>query len=201
MKKLALVLVFSLLATTAFAQSWSQNNVGVYFDAGAISNYVDGILPGTLVHCYVVGTGLTAPAVSGFEFKLTVEGDGALVPTSIVYPTEAANLGNRPDEYVVGFAGPVPVAGGQFTLMEYNVLVTNTVLPVCTYIEPIYFASIPGRTAYLGETPNDLLPLANSTGDPTDPTGRYAVCSINGLCEGAVPNDEATWGSVKSLYR
>jgi hypothetical protein len=201
MKKLALVLMFTLLATTALAQGWSQNNVGVYFDAGATSNYVDGILPGTIVRCYVVGTGLTAAATSGFEFKLTTEGDGSFISTSIAYPTQAANLANRPDEYVVGFAGPVPVVDGQFVFMEYDLLVTGPLLPVCTYLEPIYFASIPGSSAYLGEEPGILLPLFNSTGDPTNPNGRYAVCSVNGLCEGAVPSDDASWGSVKSLYR
>jgi hypothetical protein len=199
MKKLALVLMLSLLATTASAQ-WAQNNVGVYFDAGATSNYVAGIAPGTFVRCFVVGTGLTAPAVSGFEFTLLTEGSGAFVATSIQYPTQAANLAGRPDEYVVGFDGPVPVVDGQFVFMEYDVVVVG-LDPVCTYLEPIYFASIPGSAAYLGEEPGILLPLYNSTGDPTDPTGRYAVSSINGLCEGAVPSDEASWGSVKSLYR
>jgi len=200
MKTLALVLTFTLLATSAFAQSWAQNNVGVYFDAGATSNYVDGIGTGELVHCYVVGTGLTESAVSGFELKLMTEGPGSRLADTIFYPTQAANLANRADEFFVGFDGPVPTSGEQFVFMEYDVLVTGAG-SICTYIDANYFASIPGTAAYLGSDPEVLLPLANSTGDPTDPSGRFAVCSINGLCEGAVPSQDSSWGSVKGLYR
>jgi len=200
MKKLALVLMFALVATSALAQNWGEDNVGVYFDAAATSIYVDGIVPGNLQHCYLIGTNLSSPLVSGFELKLSLAGPGAILGTSIAYPTDAANLASRPDEYVVGFAGPVPVVGGDFILMEYDVVVTGAG-SVCSYIDPIYFASIPGEFAYLGVDPSDLRPMFRSTGNPVNPSESTPVCSINGLCDGAVPTQDAAWGSVKSLYR
>ena len=195
MKKLALVIMFSLLATSAFAQNWGSNNIGVYLDAAAESNcgYGTGLIP-----CYLVGTGLETDSVGGFELKLTVAGPG-FGPMDATYPVDAANLANRPNEWFVGFGQPAPVSGGSVVFMTFNLLVTNDLAPTELFIEPIYFPSIPGSCVYLdGADYNVQLPLHNSTGDPL--TGdTVPVMTVNGQC--AVPSEDASWGEVKSLFR
>lgn len=195
MKKLALVIMFSLLATSAFAQNWGSNNIGVYLDAGAESNcgYGVGSIP-----CYLVGTGLETASVGGFELKLTVSGP-AFGPIDPVYPVNAANLATRPNEWFVGFAEPAPTSGGSVVFMSFNLFVTGDLAPTELFIDPIYFASIPGACAYLdGADYNIQLPLFNSTGDPVS-GATLPVMTLNGQC--AVPSEDASWGEVKSLFR
>ncbi len=195
MKKLALVIMFSLLATSAFAQNWGSNNIGVYLDATAESHCGYGT---GQIACYLIGTGLETATVGGFELKLTVTGP-AFGPLNQIYPPDAINLANRPSEYVVGFGTPVPAGSGLVTFMTFDLLVTNDLTATELFIEPIYFPSIAGSGAYLdGADYNIILPLFNATGDPL--TGATVpVMTVNGDC--VVPAEDASWGGVKSLFR
>ena len=195
MKKLALVIMFSLLATSAFAQNWGSNNIGVYLDEAGESNCGYGT---GQITCYLVGTGLETATVGGFEMKLTVTGP-AFGPLTPSYPVDAVNLANRPDEWVVGYGQPAPSPGGSVVFMTFNIFVQDDLSATELFIEPIYFPSIPGSGAYLdGADYNILLPLFNATGDPV--TGaNVPVMTVNGQC--VVPAEDASWGDVKSLFR
>lgn len=195
MKKLALVIMFSLLATSAFAQNWGSNNIGVYLDAGAESNCGFGV---GQIACYLVGTGLETASVGGFEMKMTVAGPG-FGPLNPAFPVDGTNLAARPNEWVVGFGQPAPTAGGSVVFMTFDVFVTDDLTATELFIEPIYWPSLPGSCAYLdGADYNIILPLFNATGDPV--TGdNVPVLTLNGQC--VVPSEEASWGDVKSLFR
>lgn len=195
MKKLALVIIFSLMAGSAFGQYWSSNNVGVYLDPAGEENCGFGL---GSVPCYLVGTGIETATVGGFELKLTVAGPafGPLAPT---FSVDALNLATRPNEWIVGFGQPAPVSNGTVVFMGFNLFVQDDLSPTELFISPVYFASIPGSSAYLDGADYDvILPLANSTGDPVtgDPV---PVFTLNGGC--AVPTEDASWGEVKSLFR
>ncbi|MFN2371293.1 MAG: hypothetical protein ABR506_09085 [Candidatus Krumholzibacteriia bacterium] len=195
MKKLALVIVFSLMAGSAFGQYWSSNNVGVYLDPMAEENC--GFGTGE-IGCYLVGTGLETATVGGFELKLLVEGP-AFGPLNAAYPVDGINLASRTDEWIVGYGTPTPTTGGLVVFMTFDLFVQDDLTPTELFIEPVYFASLPGTGAYLdGADLNVILPLYNSTGDPV--TGdKVPVMTLNGQC--TVDTEDASWGEVKSLFR
>ncbi|MFO7607582.1 MAG: hypothetical protein R6X35_00105 [Candidatus Krumholzibacteriia bacterium] len=195
MKKLALVIVFSLMAGSAFGQYWSSNNIGVYLDPMGEENcgYGTGLVP-----MYVVGTGIETATVGGFEMKLEIEGP-AWQPLNIAYPVDALNMASRDNEWWVGYGQPAPTTNGTVVFASFDLFVESDLTPIEMFISPIYFASIPGTCAYLdGADYNIILPLYNSTGDPV--TGENVpVLTLNGQC--AVPTEDASWGEVKSLFR
>jgi hypothetical protein len=195
MKKLALVIIFSLVAGAAFAQSWGTNNVGVYLDPMGEENCGYGM---GLVPCYLVGTGIETGSVGGFELKLSIDGP-ALGPLNPAFPVNALNMATRPDEWFVGFGEPAPTSNGTVVFMSFDLFVQDDATPTELFIAPIYFASIPGSGAYLdGADYNIILPLYNSTGDPV--TGENVpVMTLNGQC--VVDAEDASWGEVKSLFR
>ena len=195
MKKLALAIMFTMLAGTAFAQGWAENNVGVYLDPEGTNNCGFGV---GSIPMYLVGTGLTAETTGGFEVKLIIEGP-AFGPLNPTYPVQASNLASRENEWIVGYGTPAPAPGGVCVFMSFDVFVDNDAMPTEFFIEPVYFASIPGSGAYLdGSDYNIILPLYNATGDPV--TGETVpVCTLNGQC--VVDSEDASWGGVKSLYR
>ncbi|MBE0567998.1 MAG: hypothetical protein IH621_18740 [Krumholzibacteria bacterium] len=195
MKKLALVIIFSLMAGSAFGQYWSSNNIGVYLDPAGEENCGYGTGE---VACYLVGTGIETPTVGGFELKLEVEGP-AFGPLSVAYPVDALNMASRVNEWFVGYGQPAPVSNGTVVFMSFSLFVQDALTPTDLFISPTYFPSIPGSCAYLdGADYNIILPLVNSTGDPV--TGdNVPVFSLNGGC--AVPTEDASWGEVKSLFR
>jgi len=196
MKKLALVIIFTMLAGSAFAQGWNQNNLGIYLDPAGAENCGYGT---GQVACYLVGTNLATATVGGFECKITLSGP-AFGPLNIAYPTDALNLNNRVDEYSVGYGTPYPTTNGDVVFMTFDLFINDNLSATEMFLSPIYFASIPGTCAYLdGADYNIILPLYNSTGDPFDTTANLPVFTMNGQC--VVPTEEASWGDVKSLFR
>ncbi len=196
MKKLALVIIFTMLAGSAFAQNWHQNNLGIYLDEAGTENCGYGTGPTT---CYLVGTGLQTQTVGGFECKITMNGP-AFGPLNISYPVNALNLNNRQDEYTVGYGEPAPTTNGSVVFMTFELLISDATAPTEMYLSPVYFASIAGTCAYLdGADYNIILPLYNSTGDPLNTSANLPVFTMNGQC--AVPTEDTSWGDVKSLFR
>ena len=196
MKKLALVIMFSLLATSAFAQNWGSNNIGVYLDAGAESNC------GLRRRFHPLLPGRHRPG-DRQRRRLRTEADGRAARLSarsiLCTRSTPPTWPTRPNEWFVGFAEPAPTSDGSVVFMSFNLFVTGDLAPTELFIDPIYFASIPGSCAYLdGADYNIQLPLFNSTGDPV--TGATVpVLTLNGQC--AVPSEDASWGEVKSLFR
>jgi len=198
MKKLALVMVFALIAGSAFAQNWRANNVGVYLDEGAVSNCGFGM---GAVDCYLVGTGIETATVGGFEIKLTVVGP-AFGPLNPVFPEGGINLATKPGEWIVGFGTPSPVTNGMTTFMAFQLLITDNSTPTEIYGDHIYFPSLPNSGApgaYLDGADYDIiLPLYSATGDVVG-GGSVPLFTMNGGC--GVDAQDATWGEVKSLFR
>ena len=199
MKKLALVIIFTMLAGSAFAGSWNQNNLGIYVDANGTDNCTYGT---GFVHCYLVGTGLQTATVGGFECKIVPT--GPLMSTDLInvaYPADAINLGGyrREFEWVVAYGQVVPVNNGTCMFMEFDLAISDDLTPTEVFLETNYFQSYPGANAYLdGADLNVILPLYNATGDPL--TGAdLPVFTVNGQC--VVPTENASWSDVKSLFR
>jgi hypothetical protein len=77
MKKLVVLLLVSLMATTAFAQIDPDTDMlGVYFDMGATDNCLT-IGPSVPFFAYVTITNPSAPEVHGLEFGYNLVSTGA----------------------------------------------------------------------------------------------------------------------------
>jgi hypothetical protein len=199
MKKLVVLLLVSLMATSAFAQIDPDTDMlGVYFDMGAMDNCltVGANIP---FFAYVTITNPSAAEVHGLEFgyRVTTTAPGSLFRLLNSLPAGAVDLGNNTDlmvgDYVVGLASPLPGSPVvPFVTWQFMLLVPQTVeIFLGSSIVPAIDDGLP---AY--EIGGSILPLGLSTGDPA---AGIPVATVNGDCPVAIEN--ASFGSVKSLYR
>ena len=198
MKNLIVLVLISLMATSAFAVIDPDTDMlGVYFDLNADSNCLD-MGPSIPFMAFVTITNPSATEVHGLEFGynlLNSGGPGTLFRLANILPAGAVDLGNSVDlvvgDYVVGLASPLlGQAAVQFVTWQFMLLVPQTVE---IFLGPSSIESIAdGLPAY--EIGGSILPLGLSTGGPAT-----AVATVNGECVVAV--DNASFGSVKSLFR
>jgi hypothetical protein len=130
--------------------------------------------------------------VGGFEFRLVYPSGTFVTPT--LHPS-ATNFMSPPD-FLCG--AQIPVVGGQCTLITLTI-VTFSADPIHWYIHPISDAgsqSIPGSIAISDALDDFSLSEAYVvSGDFTVPVfGMYD-------CGDVVPNENTSWGGIKSLYR
>lgn len=203
MKKLVVLLMVSLMATSAFAVvDPDPNMIGVYFDMNADSIST----PATMnvpFFAYVMLTNPTYAEISGFEaaysvqvplgfeslfFRLNEDLQGGLN----VAVGNTATAG----EYIVGWPAPRPTSPA-------TVLVSWQLMLLSTFSADIFLGP---TTAPSGDNPNlpalevggSIVNLGTSTGDPAIP-----VAVINPAGPGDVPVAEegASFGDVKALFR
>jgi hypothetical protein len=197
MKKLVVLLLVSLMATTAFAViDPDPNMLGVYFDTTADMNCV-AAGPSVPFFAYVTITNPTND-VYGLECGYRLEssaGPGMMFRLANQLPAGAVDLGNSTNlmagDYVVGLANPLPASGAvQFITWQFLLLAPQS---VDIFLGPSTVQSIDdGLPAY--EIGGSIRPLGLSTGGVNVP-----VASVNGDCPVAV--EETSFGSVKSLFR
>lgn len=196
LKILATLVISSVfLALPVFADPIDpdRDGIGVYFDPCACVNCVP-MEPG--VHMgFVVITHPTSDSVGGWEARVSWDGP-AIVGNWEVMGT-AVNFLNPPQFYV-GIGTPIynPFTYPAVIAARFELQLTSDAVPVHFYIDGIFEPSLEsGQPAYLdGDDYNIIKPLQQPTGGPDIP-----VSTINGDC--AVPVEDMTWGSVKSLFR
>ena len=209
------VLMLMMVATVAVAQPPylfdANNEIGMFMvetptaeSAQDDACYMGG--PGQLT-AYVVLTSpysefLGAPidAVGGFEFRLE-PGIAGLFVTPTIHPS-ATNFMTPPD-YFCG--ANVPVTGGQCTLITVTIG-TFTTDPAPWFLTPISDAaaqSIPGGIAITDA--NDAFRLQQAyptTGGGADGMGEFDVPVFAMFdCLDVVPNEDHTWGDVKTMFQ
>jgi len=193
MKKLVVLALVSLLATSAFAGLDTDSDmIGVYFDTAgdvvcATAAFIDH------VPAYILYTNPTLPTTRGFELGMDVIGVGN-TSISVAFPVSATNVGVTTGgnvNIIAGYASPIPTSAA-------TVMATLDVF-------------------YLDFAPLDFMlrasnPSSNSQGLPmvvrddfslmtvgfSAPTGPAA--QINGACS-VVENEDASFGAVKALFR
>jgi len=191
MKKLALALciVMVSIAGSAFALQW-ENNLGMYFDEEG-SNFCDALPMGYHVNvAHLVLTNLTADSVAGWEVKITTSSN--LTKGQFVLRGDAINAASRVDEYIVGLG--TPLTGDAIVLADFDLYLMDDTTPAFVYLDGVYFHSLDNRVPAYADGNSDIIEIHQSTGGANDP-----VMIINGEC--VVANEEASWDSVKSLYR
>ena len=128
--------------------------------------------------------------VGGFEFRM--EYPAGLFVTPTLHPS-ATNFMSPPDFFC---GSNVPVTGGQCTLITLTIG-TFTTDPASWYLTPVSdpsSQSIPGAMAMTDANDNfsisQAFPVSGSFEDP-----------VFGMWACVVPNEDVSWGSVKSLFQ
>jgi hypothetical protein len=193
MKKMVLVLTLAVFALSgsSFAQDPNYfNNIGIYLDEGAESFCAETIAPGP-VPAYLVLTRLSADLITGFECKIENVG-GFLV--NFAPRGQHIDAGSKPGEHIVGINDPgLPVVDGTCVVADMEILILDE-NPVFVFIGGVYFSSLAnGAPAMIAD--GVIIEAHPSLGTAKDP-----VLILNSPCE-AVAVEDASWGSVKSLYR
>jgi hypothetical protein len=205
MKKLVVLLLASLVATSALAVvDPDPNSIGIYFDLNADDNcYFVG--PSVPFFAYLILTNTDAPLVSGYEvgYEFTGPGPGQLFRLSSLIANGAVDgldLGNSADpmvgDHIVGLASPLVTS--EATVLHAWQLMLLAEVGMEMKIGPIISGepSIPGPyPVVLNADTQTLFQAFQSSGDPLLP-----VATVN-IIDCVVGVEEASFGSVKSLYR
>ena len=141
--------------------------------------------------------GFAMEAVGGFEFNLGYA--AGLFVTPVIHPS-ATNFMSPPDFFC---GANIPVTGGQCTLITLTVG-TFTADPAAWYISPVSdpgVQSIPGAIAITDANDNFSISEAYTTAGSGE--ARDFSAPVFGMfdCADVVPNEDVSWGGVKTLFR
>ena len=202
MKKMVLVLtlVAFALSGSAFAQDPTYfDNMGLELGDGTSCGIIGEDTPFTV---FVVLSKLTNPEVWGWEAAFPFS--NMLFLGDVVYG-DNVNAGTRPDEWIVGLATPLFAVDGAVVVakMQYmvNSFYNDVSQPSYVFVEGVYFSLIDpvqGFPAYLDAPGSSGVVLHGTLGHPFEVGLPQLI--MNGDCYGVAVED-ATFGSVKSLYR
>ncbi len=197
MKKLVVLLLVSLMATSAFAQiDPDPNGIGVYFDMGA--NEVELNIGASIPFFAYVCVTNPSHDVSGIEFGYDVAVpagmEGMIFRLANILPAGAIDLGTNTNmllgDYIVGLAAPLPAAPVvPFVTWQFMLLAPTTMS------FELGASSIPSIPSYDGpamEIGGSLVSLGESSSE-----GREAGVNLTGT----VGVEDTSFGSVKSLFR
>ena len=208
MKKLVVLLLASIVASSAFAVvDPDPNGIGIYFDLEANVLELD-IAPSVPFNAYLILTNTTAPAVSAYEvgyLNVVPAGSEALVfrlaSTIANGVVTGLDLGDSSDilagDHIVGLAAPL-VTSPATVLHAWQYMVLAPTVSIEMYIGAASQSSIPGtQPVVLDADSSTLFQAAQSTGGADMP-----VAGVN-TEPGVIPVgvEEASFGSVKSLFR
>lgn len=195
MKKLVMLLMASLLvATTASAVIDPDSDMlGIYFDTTADSPCIEGVEAYAQVPAYVIMTMPSFEELYGIEFGYTKTANLTVLSNTWADPS-VTDVGT-PGNHIVGFGSP-------WVTSEATLISTMTVLYLETTGAPASFTLKGTNPSSINpELPSILLAQGElrTLGLSTLPGEISAM--INGVCEGVVASEPATFGAVKSLYR
>ncbi|MCK9995158.1 MAG: hypothetical protein KAH56_02630 [Candidatus Krumholzibacteria bacterium] len=202
MKKLVVLLLASLVATSAFAViDEDPDMIGIYFDMNADSNCLT-TPTNTPFMAYLVATNPTPALINAYEFgyrlDVPVGMEGMLFRMADTSAgTGAVDVGDSSNllegDYVIGLAAAIPTTAAT-VLHSWNYMVL-AVFPVEMYIYQSVKPSVPGTFPVLQNADGSILYTAGqSTGG-----WEFPVATVNTDC--VVGVEDASFGSVKSLFR
>ncbi len=198
MKKLAVLLLVGLMATSAFAGlDDGANSIGLYFDSGALTNEMN-IGASTPFFAYIILSNPTFPELSGFELSYDVETPAGM---EAMYFRLGEDLqgglnvaqGNTATsgQYVVGWGSPRSTSATTI-LASWQCMLLSP-MTVNYYFGPSNPQSIQDGWPAL-EIGGSIIAGYLSSGSPDAP-----VAIVNGT--GVVSEEVESFGGVKALFR
>lgn len=205
MKKLVVLLLATLVATSAFAVIDPDDDMmGIYFDVNADENCLT-VGASTPFFTYLILTNTTAPAINAYELgKVNVVPAGmegmifrlsSNIANNVVSGVDVGTNDALGGDYIVGLAAPLP-AQPALILHSWQYMLL-AVIPVEMFIGSSSAPSIPGDYPVVQNAEGSILmQVGQSTGGPDIP-----VAMVNNADPCVVGVEEASFGSVKSLFR
>ncbi|MEN8005499.1 MAG: hypothetical protein ABFS42_00680 [Candidatus Krumholzibacteriota bacterium] len=202
MKPLIFLMLVSLVATATFGGIDPDDDImGVYFDLNA-DNHCLTIPPSVPFMAYIILTNPTAPAINAYELGLTVAVPTGMeasifrlastIANGVVSGVDVGTNGPLGGDFIVGLAAPLP---SQLAVVLHSfqyMLLANFIVEF--YIGASSAPSIPGDFPVVQNADGSILmQVGVLSGGP-----EYPLAWINDC---AFPVEEASFGSVKSLYR
>ena len=204
MKKVIILLLASLIATSAFAViDPDPDMMGIYFDVNADINCID-VGPSIPFFTYLVLTNTTAPSINAYELgKVNAVPAGmetlifrlsSNIANNVVSGVDVGTNDALGGDYIVGLAEPLP-AQPALILHSWQYMLL-AVMPVEMFIGASSAPSIPGDFPVVQNAEGSILmQVGQSTGGPGIP-----VATVN-IVDCVVCVEEISFGSIKSLYR
>ncbi len=188
-KAILLTGLMVLMAGVAIAEPElsGPNALGLYFDGEAATSDLTLAEP-TTIQVHLLFTDPTIAFITGWEAKVTIS-TGAAV-TGISLPLGTTTVKDGPSEWSTTMSSPMP-CNALTKLAVFSVASAaeqNTFLYLGNVDDPSIVSSLPAVQLQDGSW--SAVPV--SSGDPTIP-----VATINS----STPNDNTSWGNLKSLYR
>ncbi|MBU8870786.1 MAG: hypothetical protein KOO60_07980 [Gemmatimonadales bacterium] len=198
MKKLVVLILASLMVASVASAVVDPdvNSMGIYFDVNAdVFEMPAG--PYVEIPAYVILANPDVSGVWGYEFGFTAVGN-YIAPSIELNGTGPIDVGGGLGNHIVGLAAPIATT-------QATILATIKLLPMD--VAPIYYT-------LTGADPNSM--FESNTPNIVAPPGDVLVgCGVSawdveleepGICAmvndtGVIATDEASWDSVKSLYR
>jgi hypothetical protein len=203
MKKLVVLLLASLIATSAFAViDPDPDMMGIYFDLNADNNCLTSP-SGVPFNAYIVLTNTTAPAINAYEVGLDVVVPAGLggslfrlsstIANGVVSGVDVGTNGPLGGDFIVGLASALPAQPALVLhAMQY---LPFAAMSIEFYIHETSAPSIPGVYPVVQNANGSILmQVGQSTGGP-----EFPVATVNTDC--VVGVEETSFGSVKSLFR
>jgi len=205
MKKLLVFLALtSLFATTAFAINDSgDNSLGVYFDAPDFNMNCIDYAVSIPFNMYFVLANCTEEVVGGFEFAWALDPEpvGQYFILGTILPPSSLNIGDN-NNLIVGIGEPYYTEAAT-VLVEFNIMILSPGIFADITVGPSTPASIPLNAAFVSGD-SVLFPMNYSTVDGTFVTVDYQGWVRPGVgtigCPAPIAVEDASWGSVKSLF-
>ena len=198
MKKLVVLLLVSLMATSAFATIDPDDNmIGIYFDGAAeetsaTAAVYDHVFGYVIITNPVSERGSMEFAAVEYNWRLEATPANANAASVTVDLFGATNFGSSPGDMILGLGEPIPITQNLIVTILDLWLFTGD--PIALYLGPIATPSLPfGLPVW--EDNGALVSLGLSTGGVDIP-----VATINNG-DGPVAIEETSFGSLKSLFR
>ena len=203
MKKLVVLLLASLIATSAFAViDPDPDMIGIYFDTNAEENckMIDANVP---FFAYLIATNPTPANINAYEvgmLNVVPAGNEGMVfrlasniADGVVSGVDVGVSGPLGGDHIVGLAEPLVTSPA--TILHSWQFMMLAIFPMDMFIFQSSAPSIDDVYPVLQNADGSILyTVGQSTGGPDIP-----VAGVNSEC--AVAVEEASFGSVKSLFR
>lgn len=184
MKKLVVLLMLSVFASSAFAVvDPDTNSLGIYFDMNADVYEA----PLGFTQAYLIVTNPAFDAIKGLECQVDWD-ETASAYYGMILPAGALNVGDQ-HSVIIGLGSAMPTTAA--TLMATYTLMATA--PTYFIVGALDAPSIEGDLPVVVDGDDNMFQIGLSAD-----VGN--VCAMIGDT-GVVDSESETWGGVKSLYR
>ena len=227
MKKLVVLLLASLVATSAFAViDPDPDMLGIYFDTNADINGTITPAAGIPFDLYLIATNPTPAVINAYEMNLVVEYPAGYtifmlasdIANNVISGIDVGSNDKDGGDYAVGLNDPGLTTSPATILHHWTYFQSGAMFPMNFYLRANSLPSIEGDLPVLQDADGSrLYQVGTSTGGPDIPvaivnpveldpeTGEWPADPADWVFltdpTGPVAVESASFGSVKSLFR